>query len=382
MTFKPAKRGTVPPFMVMDVMRDAAALEAEGRRIVHLEVGQPSTGIPRAAAAKLAPLIERETLGYTLADGVPDLRARIARHYRDFYGASVDAGDVFVTTGSSAAFQLAFMAAFELGDRVALAAPGYPAYRHILSSLGCKPELIPVDASTRFQVTAEHLMALSPRPAGVIIASPSNPTGTMVPGAEFRALVDYCHTAGIRLVSDEIYHGITFGQRGVTAADLSPSAIVINSFSKYFSMTGWRVGWMVVPKDLRRAMECLAQNHFISPPALSQWGALYALDCRDELEANVAVYRRNRDRLLKRLPEIGLGKLAPSDGAFYAYVDVSDRGEDSVAFCRRMLNEAGVATTPGADFDPFTGAKFVRISFAVSEVEVGEALDRLAAWRA
>lgn len=374
MTFKPARRGEVPPFMVMDVMRDAAALEARGQRIVHLEVGQPSTGIPRAVAAKLTPLIERETLGYTLADGVPELRAGIARHHRAAYGATIDESRVFVTTGSSAAFQLAFMSAFDLGGRVALAAPGYPAYRHILSSLGCEPVLVLVDASTRFQLTVDHLKALTPRPAGVILASPSNPTGTMVPEAEFRALVAYCHDTGIRLVSDEIYHGITFGSRGVSAADISPSAIVINSFSKYFSMTGWRVGWMVVPDDLRRAMECLAQNHFISPPALSQWGALYALDCKDELETNVTVYRRNRELLLKRLPELGFAKIAPSDGAFYAYVDISDWNEDSVSFCRRMLNEAGVATTPGVDFDPFQGSRYVRISFAVSEAEVAEAM--------
>lgn len=381
MTFKPARRGEVPPFMVMDVMRDAAALEARGQRIVHLEVGQPSTGIPRAVAAKLTPLIERETLGYTLADGVPELRAGIARHHRAAYGATIDESRVFVTTGSSAAFQLAFMSAFDLGGRVALAAPGYPAYRHILSSLGCEPVLVLVDASTRFQLTVDHLKALTPRPAGVILASPSNPTGTMVPEAEFRALVAYCHDTGIRLVSDEIYHGITFGSRGVSAADISPSAIVINSFSKYFSMTGWRVGWMVVPDDLRRAMECLAQNHFISPPALSQWGALYALDCKDELETNVTVYRRNRELLLKRLPELGFAKIAPSDGAFYAYVDISDWNEDSVSFCRRMLNEAGVATTPGVDFDPFQGSRYVRISFAVSEAEVAEAMSRLASWR-
>lgn len=234
--------------------------------------------------------------------------------------------------------------------------------------------MVLVDASTRFQLTVDHLKALTPRPAGVILASPSNPTGTMVPEAEFRALVAYCHDTGIRLVSDEIYHGITFGSRGVSAADISPSAIVINSFSKYFSMTGWRVGWMVVPDDLRRAMECLAQNHFISPPALSQWGALYALDCKDELETNVTVYRRNRELLLKRLPELGFAKIAPSDGAFYAYVDISDWNEDSVSFCRRMLNEAGVATTPGVDFDPFQGSRYVRISFAVSEAEVAEAM--------
>lgn len=380
MVLKASRRGDVPPFMVMDVMRDAAALEAVGRRVVHLEVGQPSTGLPRGAAAKLGPLIERETLGYTLADGTPQLRERITAHYRQFYNVAAAPQRVFVTTGSSAAFQLAFMSAFDIGDRVALAAPGYPAYRHILSSLGVEPVLIPVDASTRFQVTADHLKKLSPAPAGVIVASPSNPTGTMIPSAAFRDLVRYCHNVGIRMVSDEIYHGITFDQPGVTAADLSPSAIVINSFSKYFSMTGWRVGWMLAPDDLRRSMECLAQNHFISPPALSQWAALHAMDCGDELAENVMVYRRNRDLLLRRLPELGFPDIAPSDGAFYAYVDISSSGQDSVSFCRRLLNEAGVATTPGVDFDPFRGDRFVRLSFAVAEQEVSLALDRLAAW--
>jgi len=380
MALKAAKRGQVPPFMVMDVMRDAQALEAKGQRIVHLEVGQPSTGLPRAAAAKLAALIDKDVLGYTLADGIPELRARIARHYADFYGVKVDAARIFVTTGSSAGFQLAFMSSFDIGDRVALAAPGYPAYRHILSSLGVTPLPIAVDAGSRFQLTIDHLKAIGPLPDGVIVASPSNPTGTMVPEDEFRALVRFCHDAGIRMVSDEIYHGITYGPRAITAADLSPSAIVINSFSKYFSMTGWRVGWMVVPDDLRRSIECLAQNHFISPPSLSQWAATYAMECVDEVKANVETYKRNRDVLLRRLPEIGFAKLAPADGAFYIYADITAFGGNAPTFCRRMLEEAGVAATPGADFDPYHGTDFVRFSFAVSETEVNEALDRLQNW--
>ncbi|MDX2221806.1 MAG: aminotransferase class I/II-fold pyridoxal phosphate-dependent enzyme [Rhodospirillaceae bacterium] len=381
MVLKASRRGRIPPFMVMDVMRDAAALEARGRSVVHLEVGQPSTGIPKAAAARLAPLIGRDALGYTVADGTMALRERIARHYAEMYGVAVSPGQVFVTTGSSAGFLLSFLAAFEAGDRVALAAPGYPAYRHVLASLNVEPVLIPVDAASRFQLTLDQLDALPTPPDGLIVASPANPTGTMVPEDDFRRLVAYCHDRGIRLISDEIYHGITFGPRAITAAGLSPSAIIINSFSKFFSMTGWRVGWAIVPADLYRSMECLAQNHYISPPALSQWGALYAFDGMDELRANVATYARNRDTLLAALPRLGFGAIAPADGAFYIYADISGFGQDAVGFCRRVLNEAGVAITPGDDFDPFVGHRFARISFAVSEAQVAEALRRLSDWR-
>ncbi|MCB2108845.1 MAG: aminotransferase class I/II-fold pyridoxal phosphate-dependent enzyme [Rhodobacteraceae bacterium] len=378
---KASRRGRVPPFIVMDVMRDAAALEAAGRKIIHLEVGQPSTGIPRVAAARLAPLIERDALGYTVADGTMVLRERIARHYFETYGATVAPSQIFVTTGSSAGFLLSFLSAFDAGERVALAAPGYPAYRHILSSLDVEPVLIPTGADTRFQVSVAHLDAMRQDrgglPDGLIVASPANPTGTMIPEDEFRSLVAYCHEHDIRLISDEIYHGITFGPRAVTAAGLSPSVIVINSFSKYFSMTGWRVGWAVVPDDLYRSMECLAQNHFISPPTLSQWGALYAFDGMEELNANVERYARNRLTLLEALPKLGFADLAPADGAFYIYADISRFKEDAATFCRRVLHDAGVAITPGIDFDPYRGDKFVRFSFAVSEKDVAEALVRL-----
>ncbi len=382
MAIKIAQRGLVPPFMVMDVMRDAAALEAAGRSIIHLEVGQPSTGIPKAAAQKVAQILGGDPLGYTVAGGLPVLCGRIAEHYRDMYGVDVSPDRIFATTGSSGGFILAFLSAFEVGDRVALAAPGYPAYRHILTSLGIVPELIQVDGATHYQPTVDHLKKMSKLPDGLILASPANPTGSVVPPDEFRALVDFCDRHGVRLVSDEIYHGITYGAKATTAVGLSESVYVVNSFSKYFSMTGWRLGWLVVPPDLKRPVECLAQNLFISPPAVSQHGGIAVFDCGDELDANVARYARNRDVLLRRLPESGFERFAPADGAFYIYADASDFGEYSPTLCKRILNEAGVATTPGVDFDTFVGHRFVRFSFAGSTEDMEEACTRLAKWRA
>jgi aspartate/methionine/tyrosine aminotransferase len=382
MTIKVARRALVPPFIVMDVMREAAALEAEGRSIIHLEVGQPSTGIPHAAAQRIAAIIGGDTLGYTLASGLPALCERISQYYRDIYTANVPADQIFVTTGSSGGFVLAFLCAFEAGDHVALAAPGYPAYRHILTSLGVVPDLIEVDAATRYQPTVDHLRKMRRLPDGLIVGSPANPTGSVIPPDEFRALAAFCDQNGIRLISDEIYHGITFGAQATTAAGLTGSAIVVNSFSKYFSMTGWRLGWLVVPPELKRPLECLAQNLFIAPPAVSQHGGLAVFDCRDELEANVARYARNRDVLLRQLPEIGFERFAPADGAFYIYADISAFGESSATLCKRMLHEAGVATTPGIDFDPFKGDRFVRFSFAGSTEHMETACARLAEWRA
>lgn len=383
MPFKVAQRGVVPPFIVMDVMRDATALEAAGRSIIHLEVGQPSTGLPKKAAARAAELLSgSDPLGYTVAAGIPALSARISRYYADDFGVNIPADRIFGTIGSSAAFVLAFLSAFEAGDRVALASPGYPAYRHILKSLGVTPELIQVDASTHYQLTVDHLKKLPKLPQGLIIASPANPTGSIVPLDEFKHLAQFCDQNGIRLISDEIYHGITYGPKVTVAAALSESAIVVNSFSKYFSMTGWRMGWLVIPEDLKRPMECLAQNLFISPPTIAQYGALYALDCKDELDANVTRYARNRAVLLKHLPELGFEKFAPADGAFYIYADVSALTDNSQDFCRRLLHEAGIAITPGIDFDPFHGHQFVRFSFAGSTADMEEACARLKKWRA
>lgn len=383
MPFKVARRGIVPPFMVMDVMREAAAFEAAGRHIIHLEVGQPSTGMPKRAAARVAELVGGpDPLGYTLAGGVPALPARISQYYREIYDVDVPAAHIFATIGSSAAFVLAFLSAFEAGDRVALASPGYPAYRHILKSLGIVPELIEVDGATHYQPTVDHLKKMPSLPQGLILASPANPTGSIVPADSFRELAAFCDCNGIRIISDEIYHGITYGPVVTTAAAVSPSAIVVNSFSKYFSMTGWRLGWMVVPEDLRRPMECLAQNLFISPPTVSQHGAIAVFDCRDELEANVARYARNRQVLLQHLPEAGFANFAPADGAFYIYADISAISDDAEALCKRLLHEAGVAVTPGVDFDPFHGRRFVRFSFAGSTPDMEEACARLKAWRA
>ena len=378
--FLPSRRGAMPPFIVMDVMRDAAALEAQGRSIVHLEVGQPSTGMPQGAARAVLPRIGREPLGYTVADGILALRERIAAHYADEYGARVDPDRIVVTPGSSAAFSLAFLSAFDVGDRVVVAAPGYPSYRHILTTYGIDVELVPVTAATRFNISVGHLAAMATPPDGVMIASPANPTGSMIEPAAFRELVDWCHARGVRLISDEIYHGITYGLEAATAAGRSPSAIVINSFSKFFSMTGWRVGWMIVPDDLHRSVECLAQNLFISAPAVVQHAALAAFDCQDELRGHVAVYARNRARLLDRLPGLGLPDFSPPDGAFYLYVNVSHLGLDSPALCRHLLHDAGVAVTPGLDFDPFEGRHWMRISYAVSEAEVEEGLRRIGDW--
>ncbi len=380
MALKIAQRGLIDPFIVMDVLRAANELAAAGENVLHLEVGQPATPAPQKVVAAAQAALQEELLGYTDSLGMPELRRRIAQHYADFYGVAIDAGRVVVTTGSSGGFLLAFLSAFEPGDRVALAAPGYPAYRNILSALGVEPVLLETTAADRFQPTPELLQAAGDID-GLILVSPSNPTGTMVGQAELEALVAWCRKAGVRLISDEIYHGITYGSPAATVAGLDGDAIVINSFSKYFSMTGWRLGWMVVPENLLRPVECLAQNLFVSPPSLSQHAAIAAFDSHDELTENVARYARNRQILLDRLPKAGFERLAPADGAFYIYADVAAMTNDSPDFCRRMLAEAHVAATPGVDFDPFSGHKFVRFSFAGSEADMLAACDRLDRWR-
>jgi aspartate/methionine/tyrosine aminotransferase len=367
----------------MDVLRAANAREAAGERVIHLEVGQPGTPAPEPVREAARRALADSRIGYTDAEGIPPLREAIAAHYRAQYGVTVDPAEIFVTTGSSAAFQLAFLAAFEPGDRVALAAPGYPAYRNILSALGLETVLIEVGENAHYQPNPE-LLADYPDLAGLIVASPANPTGTMIAPPELRRLVDYCRDRGIRLVSDEIYHGITYEGEAATARAFGASdetaAIVVNSFSKYYSMTGWRLGWMLVPPDLARSVECLAQNFYISPPALSQLAAIPAFDCRAELDGHVARYRANRDLLIATLEQAGLARFAPADGAFYLYVDVSSLTRDSEAFCRQMLAEIGVATTPGRDFDPIHGGDWLRISFAGSSDDIAEAARRLGNW--
>jgi aspartate/methionine/tyrosine aminotransferase len=379
MTFGPSRRGLVPPFIAMDVLRAANAREAEGHRVIHLEVGQPGTQAPAAVLDAAHAALDRDKIGYTDAEGIAKLREAIAGHYRAQYGVAVDPAEVAVTTGSSAAFQLAFLAAFEAGDRVALAAPGYPAYRNILSALGLETVLIEVGENAHYQPNPELLSDISDL-AGLIVASPANPTGTMIAPDDLRQLYDYCRERGIRLVSDEIYHGITYEAAAQTARAFGQDAIVVNSFSKYYSMTGWRLGWMLVPPDLARSVECLAQNFYISPPGLSQLAAVAAFKCRAELDGHVARYRANRDLLIAMLSKAGLTRFAPAEGAFYLYVDMSGLTADSQDFCRRMLAEIGVAATPGADFDPIHGNAWVRFSFAGSGEDIAEAARRLAEW--
>jgi aspartate/methionine/tyrosine aminotransferase len=379
MTLKASRRGLVPPFIAMDVLRAANAREAAGERVIHLEVGQPGTPAPGPVREAARRALADSRIGYTDAEGIVPLREAIAAHYRAAYGVAVDPAEIFVTTGSSAAFQLAFLAAFEPGDRVALAAPGYPAYRNILSALGLETVLIEVGENAHYQPNPE-LLADYPDLAGLIVASPANPTGTMIAPPELRRLSDYCRERGIRLVSDEIYHGITYEGAAATAREFGREAIVVNSFSKYYSMTGWRLGWMLVPHGLARSVECLAQNFYISPPALSQLAAIAAFDCRAELDGHVARYRANRDLLITTLKKAGLTRFAPADGAFYLYVDVSSLTRDSEAFCRQMLAEIGVATTPGRDFDPIHGDDWLRLSFASSSEDIAEAARRLAEW--
>jgi aspartate/methionine/tyrosine aminotransferase len=378
---KRGRSSTIPPFHVMDVIATAnarqAALPRGAPHVIHMEVGQPGTGAPAGAVmAAAAALRSGHPMGYTEAFGLPRLRERIAAHIADWYGADVPRARIAVTTGASGAFPLAFLAAFDAGDRVALAAPFYPPYVNILTALGIEPVILPADAASRFQPTVAMLEKLDPPPQGLIVASPCNPVGSMLHADDFAALAVWCHANGVRLISDEIYHGLTYGETPVTAADI-PGAIVINSFSKYFSMTGWRVGWMVLPEDLVRPVECLAQNFFISAPHVSQVAAEAAFDCHAELQANVAVYRRSRAHLLRALPEAGFEKLSPAEGAFYIYADVSGRTEDSAALCARMLEAAGVAASPGIDFDRARGRHFVRFSYCGPEADMQAAAERL-----
>jgi len=381
MVLKVARRGAVPPFIVMDVMNAAAAAEAAGQDVMHMEVGQPSTAAPEAALEAARAALQRDKIGYTVAFGIPELRQRLSRYYADYYGAEVPTERIAVTTGSSGGFLLAFLSSFEAGGKVALASPGYPAYRNILQALDVEAVNIPTGPETNFQPTVEILEAVEQDLDGLIIASPSNPTGTMIPGDELKRLCDYCGERGIRLISDEIYHGITYAERAETVLAHTDDAVVINSFSKYFSMTGWRLGWMVLPEDLLRSVECLAQNFFISPPTLSQHAGAAVFDCVDELDVNFARYAANRELLLRELPEAGFDKLSHADGAFYIYADVGHMTNDSNAFCKKMLAETGVATTPGIDFDPDRGHRYLRFSFAGSTDEMAEAVRRLKAWR-
>jgi aspartate/methionine/tyrosine aminotransferase len=371
-----SRRGAVDPFIVMDVMEAARAAEAAGRHVIHMEVGQPGTPAPARARQAVARAMEQGALGYTVALGLPELRARIARHYGDWHGLDLDPARVVVTAGASGAFLLAFTALFDAGDRVALGAPGYPSYRQILKALSLVPVDIETRETARFQPEPDQVRA-APDLAGLIVASPANPSGTMLTRDALAGLIGAAAERGAAFVSDEIYHGLTYGDRAVSALEISDDVVVVNSFSKYFSMTGWRVGWMVVPEALVRTVERLAQNLFICPPHASQVVALAAMDATDELQANVAVYADNRRLMLEGLPRAGFTRIAPPDGAFYVYADVSDLTRDSLSFAREILAEAGVAVTPGIDFDPARGSRTLRFSYARATADIAEGLERL-----
>ncbi len=377
-----SKRSLVAPFIAMEVLREANRLEADGADILHLEVGQPGTQAPLLArnAAKLA--IDGQALGYTDALGIAPLRERISQHYRDSYNLDVPIERIAVTTGSSGGFILSFLASFDPGDRVALAVPGYPAYFNTLEALGLEVEALETSEEARWAPTADQVLAChraNPL-SGLLLASPANPTGTMLMPEDLAALVETASANNIRVISDEIYHGLTYDAPAVTALQYSNDVIVANSFSKYYSMTGWRIGWLILPEKLARTVERLAQSLFISVPAVSQEAAIAAFDATDELEANKAVYAKNRALLAKRLPEIGLGNFLPMDGAFYAYIDVSAYTNDSRDFASRLLREAHVALTPGADFDRTNGHRYVRLSFAGTHEVIAAAIDRIEAW--
>ncbi|QYK43288.1 MAG: aminotransferase class I/II-fold pyridoxal phosphate-dependent enzyme [Paracoccaceae bacterium] len=376
-----SRRGAVDPFIVMDVMEAARAAEAAGHRIIHMEVGQPGTPAPAAARAALARAMESGPLGYTVALGLPELRAGIAGLYRRWYGVDLNPDRVVVTAGSSAAFLLAFTALFDAGDRVGLGEPGYPSYRQILRALSLVPVGIPAAPENRLQPVPGDVAAVADL-AGLIVASPGNPTGTMLNRTALASLIAHARDRGIAFVSDEIYHGLHYGDRAVSALEISDDAYVINSFSKYFSMTGWRIGWMVVPESHVRSIERLAQNMFICPPHASQVAALAALDAVDELEANRAVYAENRRLMMAGLPGAGFSRIAPPDGAFYIYADVADLTGDSLAFSAELLGGAGVACTPGLDFDPVRGARTLRFSYARSTEDIAEGIARLTGYMA
>ena len=377
---KISNRSLIPPFIVMDVMRAANERAASGSDVLHLEVGQPSSPAPKKVIETAQFVLDDDKLGYTDALGISLLREKISGYYRDTYGVNLDPKRIVITTGSSGGLLLSFLSSFDVGDCVGMATPGYPAYKNMLKSLGVKVVEVPVDSKSHFQLKPKELDKLSENLDGLIISSPSNPTGSMISSSDMRDLVDWCDRRGTRLISDEIYHGIVYGEQASTALSYGTDVIIINSFSKYFSMTGWRLGWMVIPESMIRSIECLAQNLYISPPSLSQMAAVAVFDCMDELNENVARYRINRDILLEKLPNAGLERFAPVDGAFYIYANVSHLTNDSSEFCKRMLSEIGVAMTPGIDFDGINGKSYVRLCFAGATQDINQAAARLQKW--
>ena len=379
-----SKRGTIEPFFAMDIMAKANALAAEGKDIVHMEIGQPGAPAPRLAREAAEKTLVDGRIGYTDALGIRALRERIAQHYDDHYGVSVSPQAIAVTTGSSAGFNLAFLSLFEVGDRVILPSPGYPAYRNILFSLGLDVVEVETRAEDRWSLTAEDIRRVhAEKPVkGVLIASPANPSGTIMDSEALKSVVEVCDELGIWFISDEIYHSLEFGMKAETALRYSPNVVIINSFSKYYCMTGWRIGWMVLPEMAQRSVECLSQSLYLCPPMLSQVAAAAAFDAHEELDLVKAGYGRNRAYLMEALPRIGLGDFMPVDGAFYIYSDVSKLTNDSMDFALRSLSEAGVAITPGADFDRERGHRYVRLSFAGTEEAMREGVRRMGDWLA
>lgn len=367
----------IAPFQAISISRRAHELKAAGKRILHMEFGQPSTGAPKAAIAAAHGVLDAEAMGYWESQ---PLKERICRHYQEGYGVTLSPRRLVITCGASPALVLALAAAFNPGDRIAMARPGYVAYRNTVRALNMEPVEIACGADVRFQLSAAALDALEPAPQGVIIASPANPTGTIIPKDELAAIAEVCARRGIQIISDEIYHGLSYGPEIHSMLAFSPDAYVVNSFSKYFSMAGWRLGWLVSPEDRVARTGAYIGNLFLTAPSLSQHAGLVAMDSRDELEGHLDVYRRNRALLLDALPRLGLEKIAPPDGAFYIYADVSRFTDDSLGFCLKLLEETGVATAPGVDFDPVEGGRFMRFSFALSTPEIEEALARLEPW--
>lgn len=380
---KTALRAGIPPFYVMDVWLAAAERQRTHGDLVNLSAGQPSVGAPEPVRAAAAEALAANQLGYTVALGIPELRAAIARSYADKHAVAVDVDDVVLTTGSSGGFLLAFLACFDVGDRVAIASPGYPCYRNILTALGCEVVEVPCGPDTRYQPTAAMLADAGPLD-GVIVASPANPTGTVIPPAELAAIAAWCDATGVRLISDEVYHGLVYPGAPQTSCAWTTSrdAVVVNSFSKYFAMTGWRLGWLLVPKSLQRTVDCLTGNFTICPPVLSQVAAVAAFTPESiaEADGHLRHYGSNRELLLRGLTAIGIDRLAPTDGAFYVYADVSDFTGDSLSFCEKLLADTGLAIAPGIDFDPVRGGSFVRLSFAGPTADITEALARLGSW--
>ncbi len=367
----------IEPFHAIAISRLAHALKAEGRSIIHMEFGQPSTGAPAAAIATAHQVLDSDGLGYWES---PALKARLARHYLDTYGVAVKPEQFILTCGASPALLLALISSFEPGARIAMARPGYVAYRNTVKALRQIPVEIPCDASVRFQLTAQALKAIEPAPDGLIIASPANPTGTIIDAGELEAIAAVCRERGIRIISDEIYHGLSYVEPAHSMLEFAPEALVVSSFSKYFSMVGWRLGWLLVPPGHLEKARAYVGNLFLTAPSLSQHAGLVALDCHDELQGHVAAYARNRQLLLDALPRLGLTSIAPPDGAFYIYADIGHLTDNSLQFCQDLLRDTGVATAPGLDFDPVEGHRFIRFSFAVATREVEDAIERLATW--